>query len=182
MNEAPDAALAARLDPIIDAALASQRIVGGVALVARGGSLVYARAAGLADREAGQAMSRDAIFRASSLSKPIVTGAALALVEAGVMRLDDPVTKFLPDFKPALDGQAPTITIRQLLTHTAGLSYGFMQPDDGPYLRLGVSDGMDQPGLGFDTQLGRIVEAGLSYPPGAAWLYSVSMDVLEPSP
>ena len=178
MNEAPDASLAARLDPIINAALSSQRIVGGVALIARGGSLVYARAAGLADREAGRAMARDAIFRASSLSKPIVAGAALALVEAGVMDLDDPVTKFLPDFKPALEGQVPTITIRQLLTHTAGLSYGFMQDDDGPYLKLGVSDGMDQPGLGFGDQLARVTEAGLFFPPGAAWLYSVSMDVL----
>lgn len=178
MNQSPDAALAARLDPIIDAALSAHRIVGGVALVAQGGNLVYARAAGLADREAGRAMSRDAIFRASSLSKPIVTGAALALIEAGVMGLDDPVTRFLPDFKPTLDGQTPTITIRQLLTHTAGLSYGFMQGDDGPYLKLGVSDGMDQPGLGFTEQLARVTQAGLFFPPGAAWLYSVSMDVL----
>lgn len=178
MNESPDVAFAARLDPIIDAALGAQRIVGGVALVARGGNLVYARAAGLADREAGRAMTRDAIFRASSLSKPIVTGAALALVEAGVMGLDDPVTKFLPGFTPALDGQTPAITIRQLLTHTAGLSYGFMQGDDGPYLKLGVSDGMDQPGLGFPEQLARVTQAGLFFPPGAAWLYSVSMDVL----
>ena len=178
MNQSPDAALAARLDPIIDAALSAHRNVGGVALVAQGGNLVYARAAGLADREAGRAMSRDAIFRASSLSKPIVTGAALALIEAGVMGLDDPVTRFLPDFKPTLDGQTPTITIRQLLTHTAGLSYGFMQGDDGPYLKLGVSDGMDQPGLGFTEQLARVTQAGLFFPPGAAWLYSVSMDVL----
>ena len=175
MNQSPDAALAARLDPIIDAALSAHRIVGGVALVAQGGNLVYARAAGLADREAGRAMSRDAIFRASSLSKPIVTGAALALIEAGVMGLDDPVTRFLPDFKPTLDGQTPTITIRQLLTHTAGLSYGFMQGDDGPYLKLGVSDGMDQPGLGFTEQLARVTQAGLFFPPGAAWLYSVSI-------
>ena len=178
MNESPDATLAARLDPIFDATLSGQRIVGAVALVARGGSLIYARAAGLADREAGRAMTRDAIFRASSLSKPIVTGAALALVEAGVMGLDDPVTKFLPDFKPALEDQTLTITIRQLLTHTAGLSYGFMQGADGPYLKLGVSDGMDQPGLGFPEQLARVTEAGLFFPPGAAWLYSVSMDVL----
>jgi CubicO group peptidase (beta-lactamase class C family) len=178
MNQSPDAALAARLDPIIDAAIDVQRIVGGVALVARGGSLVYARAAGVADRETGRAMTRDAIFRASSLSKPIVTGAAMALIEAGVMGLDDPVTRFLPDFTPALDGQTPTITIRQLLTHTAGLSYGFMQGEDGPYLQLGVSDGMDQPGLGFPEQLARVTKAGLFFPPGAAWLYSVSMDVL----
>ena len=94
------------------------------------------------------------------------------------MGLDDPVIRWLPDFQPKLAGQVPTITLRQLLTHTAGLSYGFMQPDDGPYLKLGVSDGMDQPGLGFAEQLKRVTEAGLFYPPGAAWLYSVGLDVL----
>jgi CubicO group peptidase (beta-lactamase class C family) len=123
-------------------------------------------------------MTTDTIFRMSSLTKPIVTAAALALVEAGVMGLDDPVTRWLPDFTPKLAGQAAPISVRQLLTHTAGLSYGFMQPDDGPYLKLGVSDGMDQPGLGFDEELRRVIEAGLFYPPGGAWLYSVSMDVL----
>jgi hypothetical protein len=123
-------------------------------------------------------MTADTIFRASSLTKPIVTAAFLSLVEDEVMGLDDPVIRWLPDFQPKLAGQVPTITLRQLLTHTAGLSYGFMQPDDGPYLKLGVSDGMDQPGLGFAEQLQRVTEAGLFYPPGAAWLYSVGLDVL----
>ena len=173
-----DATLAARLDPILDAALAETRIVGGVALVARQGKLTYARAAGRADREAGRAMTLDAIFRASSLTKPIVTAAALSLVESEVIGLDDPVIRWLPDFQPAFEGQVPTITLRHLLTHTAGLSYGFMQPGDGPYLKLGVSDGMDQPGLGFAEELRRISDAGLTFPPGAAWLYSVGMDVM----
>lgn len=173
-----DTALAARLDPILDAALAESRIVGAVALVARRGRLAYARAAGEADREAGRAMTPDAIFRASSLTKPIVTAAALSLVESEVLGLDDPVIRWLPDFQPTFQGQVPTITLRHLLTHTAGLSYGFMQPDDGPYLKLGVSDGMDQPGLGFAEELRRISAAGLMFPPGAAWLYSVGMDVM----
>ena len=173
-----DATLAARLDPILDAALAETRIVGGVALVARQGKLTYARAAGRADREAGRAMTLDAIFRASSLTKPIVTAAALSLVESEVIGLDDPVIRWLPDFQPAFEGQVPTITLRHLLTHTAGLSYGFMQPGDGPYLKLGVSDGMDQPGLGFAEELRRISDAGLTFPPGASWLYSVVMDVM----
>jgi CubicO group peptidase (beta-lactamase class C family) len=167
-----------KLDAVIDRALAEQRLVGAVVLVSEDGRPAYARAAGLADRQAGHAMTTDTIIRMSSLTKPIVTAAALALIEDGVMGLDDPVTRWLPDFKPRLAGEAPTITIRQLLTHTAGLSYGFMQPDDGPYLKLGVSDGMDQPGLSFDEEFRRVVEAGLFYPPGAAWLYSVSMDVL----
>ena len=166
LTERPDAALAGRLDPIVDAALADGRLAGGVVLVAKDGALAYARAAGLADIEAERPMERDAIFRASSLTKPIVTAAVLALVEQERIGLDDPVTRYLPDFQPKWDGQAPTITLRQLLTHTAGLSYGFMQPVDGPYLQLGVSDGMDQPGLGFPEELKRITEAGLVFPPG----------------
>jgi CubicO group peptidase (beta-lactamase class C family) len=178
LAERLDAGLAARLDPVLDTALAENRIVGAVALVAKGGELAYGRAVGLADREAGRAMTVDTIFRASSLTKPIVTAAFLSLVEDEIMGLDDPVIRWLPDFQPKFQGEVPTITLRQLLTHTAGLSYGFMQPDDGPYLKLGVSDGMDQPGLGFPEQLRRITEAGLSFPPGAAWLYSVGLDVL----
>jgi CubicO group peptidase (beta-lactamase class C family) len=174
----PDAALAAKLDPIVDAALAEGRIAGAVVLVGRKGERAYARAAGQADVEAGRPMALDAIFRASSLTKPMVTAAVLSLVEDEIIGLDDPVTRYLPDFQPKWQGQVPTITLRQLLTHTAGLSYGFMQPNDGPYLKLGVSDGMDQPGLGFPEELKRITEAGLFFPPGAAWLYSVGLDVL----
>lgn len=178
MDKALDAALAARLDPVLDAAISGAKLIGAVALVARRGELAYARAVGQADREAGRAMALDAIFRASSLTKPIVTAAALSLVDSGVIGLDDPVIRWLPDFQPAFQGQVPTITLRHLLTHTAGLSYGFMQPSDGPYLKLGVSDGMDQPGLGFPEELRRISDAGLIFPPGAAWLYSVGMDVM----
>jgi CubicO group peptidase (beta-lactamase class C family) len=178
MTQPLDAGLTARLDAAFDRALAEQRLVGGVVLAAENGRLAYARAAGLADRQTGRAMAQDTIFRMASLTKPIVTAAALALIEDGLLGLEDPVTRWLPDFQPRYEGQAPAITIRQLLTHTAGLSYGFLQPDDGPYLRLGVSDGMDQPGLSFGEHLGRVVEAGLFFPPGAAWLYSVGMDVL----
>lgn len=173
-----DAAVADVLDPIIDTALAEGRLAGGVALVAKGGKLVYARAAGLADIEHKRPMTRDAIFLAASLTKPIVTAAFLSLVEDGVMSMNDPITKYLPDFTPEFEGTTPQITLRHLLTHTSGLSYGFLQPADGPYLRLGVSDGLDKPGRSFEDNLPLIVEAGLFFPPDAAWLYSVSMDVL----
>jgi CubicO group peptidase (beta-lactamase class C family) len=178
MTHPPPADLETRLDAVIDRALAEKRIVGAVVLVAQDGQNAYCRAAGFADREAGRPMTSDTLFRMSSLTKPIVTAAALALIEDGVLGFDDPVARWLPDFKPKLGSEAPTISLRQLLTHTAGLSYGFMQPDDGPYLKLGVSDGMDQPGLSFDEEFRRVVAAGLFYPPGTAWLYSVSMDVL----
>ena len=138
----------AAIDSAIDAALADKRIVGGIVLVMQDGEIAYRRAAGLADRERGVPMREDAVFRLASLTKPLVTAAALRMVELGKIALADPVTRYLPDFRPALpNGEVPTITLRHLLTHTAGLSYGFMQPPDGAYHRGGVSDGLAEPGL-----------------------------------
>lgn len=149
--------MAARLDAAIDRAIAEKRIVGTVVLVARDGEVVYRRAAGLADREAGKPMAEDAIFRLASITKPIVSAAAMRLVEEGRIALDDPVTRWLPDFRPRLpNGQAPEITLRQLLTHTAGLSYGFLDGEDGPYRRAGVSDGLGEPGMSLEENLERI--------------------------
>src|SRR6266446_5927490 len=113
------------IDSAIDRALTENRIVGAVALVAQDGEIVYRRAAGLADRERAIPMREQAVFRLASLTKPLVTAAALRMVELGKIALADPVMRYLPDFRPALpDGRTPTITLRHLLTHTAGLSYG----------------------------------------------------------
>jgi CubicO group peptidase (beta-lactamase class C family) len=138
----------AAIDGAIDAALAEKRIVGGVVLVMQDGEIAYSRAAGLADREQAVPMREDAVFRLASLTKPLVTAAALRMVELGKIALADPVTRYLPDFRPALpNGDVPAITLRHLLTHTAGLAYRFMQPEGGAYERAGVSDGADEPGL-----------------------------------
>ena len=123
-------------------------------------------------------MTEDAIFRLASISKPIVTAAAMRMIELGKFALDTPVTDFLPDFKPkAPDGSTPTITIRHLLTHTAGLSYDFLQPPEGPYNTIPVSAGIDGD-FTMEDNLARMVKAGLTFPPGAMWLYSVAIDVL----
>ena len=174
-----DSALVGRLDAVIDAALADQKIVGAVVLVARDGELAYGRAAGHADREAGAPMRRDTIVRFASLTKPIVSVAALALAEEGLLNLDDPVTRFLPDFRPkAADGTEPVITIRHLMTHTSGLTYDFMEPPESAYHVTGISNGFDVPGVAMDDNLARIAGWPLNFAPGAAWNYSVSTDVL----
>jgi CubicO group peptidase (beta-lactamase class C family) len=171
--------MAQRVDAVIDDALAKQRIVGGVLLIAQSGTIVYERAAGFADREAQTHMRIDTLLRLSSITKPIVTAAALALIARGELALDDDIDKWLPDFHAHLaDGTRATVTVRQLLTHTAGLDYGFQQPADGPYHRAKVSDGIDQPGLGFATNLRRIASAPLVQSPGSGWRYSVAIDVL----
>ena len=167
------------VDAIVDEAIQAKRIVGAAVLVSLGGRLVYDRAAGLADREANIPVKADTIFRWASLTKPVVTATAMALVEKGVISLDDPVTRFLPAFRPKLPtGETPVISVRQLMTHTAGLMYRFFEPGDGPYTQANVSDGMDQPGVSMEENLRRIASVPLAYPPGAAWVYSVGMDVL----
>ncbi|AVA21021.1 MULTISPECIES: serine hydrolase domain-containing protein [unclassified Rhizobium] len=171
--------LAEGVDAAIDSALADERLVGTVVLIARDGELIYGRAAGLADRENEVVMRRDAIFRLASITKPIVAIAAMRLVEQGRIGLDDPITKWLPDFRPRLpDGGEAVIRIRHLLTHTSGLSYTFAEEQDGPYHRAGVSDGLDIPGRSLADNLTRLASAPLLFPPGEAWHYSLAMDVL----
>lgn len=174
-----DAALSARLDRVIETAVAEQRIVGTVVLVARNGDVVYHRAAGYADREAQRPMREDAVFRLASITKPIVAIAAMRLVERGRLHLDDSVTAWLPWFEPRLaDGRAPAIAIRHLLAHTAGLSYTFEEPANSIYHRLGISDGLDESRLTLEENLRRLAAAPLRDVPGAHWHYSLAYDVL----
>jgi len=179
MSDSAHGLIRNRLDQVIDRALAEKRIVGTVVLLARYGELVYARAAGLADREAGRAMQPDAIFRLASVTKPAVALAAMALVEDGVIALDTPVTRWLPDFRPRLvDGSLPDITLHQLMTHSAGLSYRFLEAEGSLFHDLDISDGLDQPGLTVAENLRRLSDAPLSYAPGTGWRYSLAMDVM----
>ncbi len=170
--------LTQRIDAALNSALAEKRLVGAVIAVMRDGELAHLKAYGQADREAGRAMKEDDIFRLASITKPIVTAAAMRMIELGKFKLDTPVTDFLPDFRPkAPDGSTPTITIRHLLTHTAGLSYDFLQPESGPYNTIPVSAGIAGD-VTMEENLARMVQAGLTFPPGAMWLYSVATDVL----
>jgi CubicO group peptidase (beta-lactamase class C family) len=172
-------ALAAEVDRVIDEALSSGRIVGAVALIALGGKVVYQRAAGLADREAGRTMRLDTLFRLASLTKPIVSTAAMILIDRGQLALDEPVTRWLPAFRPALpNGERPLITIRHLLTHTSGLNYGFLQAPGSDYQRAGISDGLDEPGRSMEDNLARLASVPLMFRPGEGWQYSLSLDVL----
>jgi CubicO group peptidase (beta-lactamase class C family) len=167
------------LDAVLDEALAAKKIVGGVVMAARDGERAYERAFGMADREAGTPVKPDTIFRFASLTKPLMAVLTLSLIERGVMALTDPVTKFLPDFRPKLaSGEEPVVTIRHLLTHTSGLRYRFFEPAGGGYERADISDGMDIPGRTFEDNLARIASVPLAFPPGAAWAYSVAYDVL----
>jgi CubicO group peptidase (beta-lactamase class C family) len=171
--------LTQRLDAAIDRAIAEQRIVGAVVIVRQQGELVYESARGLNDREAGTPMSVDKIFRLSSLTKPIVASTVLALVDAGQLALDDLVTDYLPYFTPKLaDGTAPPITIRQLLTHTAGLGGDLplteAEQRDPKYIAVAHNRWH----LSLDENMERLVQAPLLFAPGTGWAYSQAIDVL----
>lgn len=156
-----------------------QRLVGAVVLVREHGALRHASATGLADRESATPMQRDQLFRLASVSKPLLTTVILGLVAEGVLDLDTSVQRWLPDFRPALaDGTAPPISLRQLLSHSSGLGYRFLEADvDGPYARAGVSDGLDANPLSLAENVRRIAQAPLLFAPGSHWLYSLGVDV-----
>ncbi|MHC1662835.1 serine hydrolase domain-containing protein [Stenotrophomonas maltophilia] len=179
----------AALSPVTEPALPSvqrllqqvhpHRLVGAVVQVRVHGVLRHASATGLADRERGEPMRRDNLFRLASVSKPLLTVVILRLVAEGVLDLDAPVQRWLPDFRPALaDGSTPAISLRQLLSHSSGLGYRFLEADaHGPYARAGVSDGMDANPLSLADNVRRIAQVPLLFPPGSQWMYSLGVDV-----
>lgn len=161
------------LDAVVAKAIAEKRIVGAVLLVRRNGEPIYEAAHGLADREAGRAMEVDAIFRLSSLTKPVIAATVLGLADAGKLKLDDLVTAHLPDFKPALpDGSVPEITIHNLLTHTSGLNSAQILSADEQ------AAGVNRWHLGGEEIVARIGALPLLFAPGTAWSYGPSIDVL----
>lgn len=162
----------------IDSALADRRIVGCMVMRSQGGK-VWDRAAGMADRERGVAMTPATWLRYASVTKPFTTLAALRLMALGRLDAEDAVTRWLPDFAPALaDGTRPVISVGQLMSHMAGLDYIFAQAADGPYSRAGVADGISDTGITLAENLRRIASVPLDIGPGTAWRYSIATDVL----
>lgn len=160
------------IDAVVDEAVASRKLVGAVVIVAEDGEVAYCRAAGLADRESGKPMREDTIFRAASLTKPVVAATVLAMADKGLLSVDDAVTDYLPFFRPRLaDGTEPVITLRHLLTHTAGLTYDYSRD---PRISAGLTD----TNMSLDQVLRLIAEQPLAYAPGTSWLYSMAIDVL----
>jgi len=169
-----------------------QELAGTVMAVMRRGRLVYFCCLGAADLEKGLPMQPDTLFRIYSMTKPITSAAVLMLFEEGRLRLTDPVARFIPAFDRAmgvavnpeydldvLDAERP-ITIRDLLTHTAGLSYGF---DENSYLdelyRKRVWALLEKnPETPATELIEAIAELPLAHQPGSAFRYSLATDVL----
>jgi CubicO group peptidase (beta-lactamase class C family) len=169
----------------------SGKLPGMTVAIMRKGELAYAQTYGKSDVERGKPMRPDTIVRIYSMTKPLTSTAIMMLYEEGRFQLDDPISKFIPGFKNPrvysggsrgkIDSVPAEreINFRDLLTHTSGLTYGFMEsnPVDALYR---AKDGVD---FGTaDTSLKQVVEKLATFPliaqPGKAWNYSVATDVL----
>jgi CubicO group peptidase (beta-lactamase class C family) len=184
---------AERLDRIgtaVQHSIDDKQIAGAVTMVVRHGHVAWFKAQGMMDREAGKAMRPDAMFRICSMTKPITSVAVMMLYEEGRFQLDDPVSKYLPEFKnpkvlvkPAT-GQpysipaTKEITIRDLLRHTSGLTYNWNEDLGKMYNDANVASGL----LQYDGTIGdsvkKIAALPLLFNPGEKWEYSLGVDVL----
>jgi CubicO group peptidase (beta-lactamase class C family) len=161
---------------------------GIVTLVAREGKVVDVHASGFQDVERGTPMKTDTIFRIASMSKPITSVAVMMLFEEGKLLLTDPVSKFIPAFKSMrVVGEGGTLvaarrdmTIRDLLSHRSGLSYGFLNggPVGDAYRKEGVTDGLTTTSMTLAQAIDKLAAQPLMAQPGAAWNYSLGDDVL----
>ena len=161
---------------------------GIVTLIARDGKVVDVHASGFQDVESRTPMKTDTIFRIASMSKPITTVAVMMLYEEGKLLLTDPVSKFIPAFKTSTvmsaDGTTTParrgITIRDLLSHRSGITYGFLNngPVGNAYRKEGIADGLTVMPTSLADAIDKLAAAPLVSQPGAAWNYSLSTDVL----
>ncbi|MBN3854014.1 beta-lactamase family protein [Paraburkholderia sp. Ac-20340] len=174
-----DSDVAQKVRAVVSCAQMERRIAGGVVLVAKDGELVAEEAFGFENLRLAVPMKTSQCFRLASVTKPIVSLAVIRLVDCGELDLYEPVTRWLPYFRPSLaTGNVPGITLHHLLTHSSGLSYGFQEVAGGQYETLGVSDGLDQSGISLEENLRRLSSAHLQFEPGTAWRYSLAIDVL----
>lgn len=162
------------IDRVVQDALTRQTVVGSVVSVAIGGKIFHHSADGWFDREQAVPMRDDAIFRIASFTKPILAMTVLAMIEEGLLSLDQTVDSILPWFTPVSpDGSLQPITIRHLLTHTGGIAAGGKAFD-----AAGVAGGLGDTDLGLEENLRRLAGVPLDHAPGAAWLYGKGMDVM----
>ncbi|MHB9028318.1 MAG: serine hydrolase domain-containing protein [Candidatus Latescibacterota bacterium] len=180
----------ARLDKMLTQYAGEKKIPGAVALIYRHGKVVYFKSFGMADIEAGVPMRNDSMFRIASMSKALTSTAVMMLYEEGRFLLNDPVSKFIPEFRdmkvmvadssggsPKLVPAKREITIRHLLNHTSGLTYG-----SGPvapfYKNAGMTVGLTPTEGTIGEMIRKLAGLPLVSQPGEEFQYGMSIDVL----
>lgn len=184
-----------RIDAFLQKSVDDKTIPGAVAIICRNGKIIYQKAFGLADNMAGRAMKTDDVFRIASMSKAITSTAVMMLWEQGLFQLDDPISKYIPEFKnpSVLDSLTLTdttyttkpagkeITIRQLLTHTSGLGYGVIDGDPrfkAIYKKAGIVDLFTTEPVKIGDNIKKLAKLPLHNVPGDKFVYSEGLDVL----
>ena len=176
-NTAPgvNGAIVSRIAPQVDRFVQDKTVAGAVTLVARGNDTIEFQATGMADIEAGRAMQQDTIFQIMSMTKPVTAIAIMMLAEEGMLALRDPVEQYLPEFKnlrvaanvgpdnARLNIPDHAITIRDLMTHTAGIQ------DPAP---PSIKDYPQLMNVPLDEVVRQLAKQPLLFQPGTQWSYS----------
>ena len=197
MSSAKLKALTSALRAEVDAG----KFPGAIVMIARNGKLVYSEVVGQQDKTNGKPLTKDAIFRIYSMTKPLASVAAMMLVEDGKIQLTDPISKYLPEFAKMSVSVAKTdasgavayglvpavkqITVQDLLRHTSGLAYGELTSNpvikqayiDAGVYKTGGTD-YDHRKVTPAQEVAGIAKAPLSTQPGSTWEYSMSVDIL----
>lgn len=185
----------ARIEALCQSYIDNNELPGMVVLIASRGEIVLHEAYGMADVQAGKTMEKDAIFRIASQTKAITATAVMMLWEEGKFDLDDPISKYIPEFKhpQVLETFNPAdssftgrpakreITIRHLLTHTSGLGYGIIDGDERfrkMYQKAGVTDLFTTEPVTIGESVRRLAKLPLHHEPGEKFTYSEGLDVL----
>lgn len=181
------------IEQLLQQAIDSQKIAGGVALIARNDQVIYYQSVGFSDRAKSDTLQKTDIFRIASMTKPITTVAIMQLVEQGKLNVTDPVSKFIPEFAGAqvvenfsesdssytLRPANTEMTIHHLLTHTSGLAYGVFMPKAGAiYAPFNPIQGWSIDSVFLADNAKVIGRLPLLHDPGTEWTYGISTDVL----
>jgi CubicO group peptidase (beta-lactamase class C family) len=184
-----------RIDSMCIEAVSKNDVPGIVALVARNGKIVYHKAFGMADNQTGRALKKDDIFRIASQTKAITATAVMMLWEEGKFELDDPISKYIPEFKNpqvletfhykdtsyTTKPASSEITIRNLLSHTSGIGYGVIDGDERfkmIYHKAGITDAFTTQKITIGESVKKLAKLPLHHNPGKAFTYSEGVDVL----
>ena len=176
-----------RIAPVMQRLIDEGRVVGIATAIARDGHVVHEQQLGQIDLESGRALPADAIYRIYSMSKPVAAVALMILFEEGRFLLGDPAAKYIPELAsmqvatgPDGTGREPMarpITMRQVLSHTAGFGYGITGPAGGPVDMLYAQAGLLERDQTLAEMIQKLVKLPLLYQPGTSWTYSVANDV-----
>ncbi len=182
-----------RIDSAIEAEIEEGGISGAVALIAKDGKTVYHKSFGMADVDSATLMQNDSIFRIASMTKAITSTAVMILYEQGYFKLNDPVSRYIPEFSNPVvavefddDGRVTKtrpasreIRIVDLLSHSSGLSYAFInQPLQKQYKSAGIIDGLTAKDMRLADGMTLLAEQPLLFDPGERFEYGLNTDVL----